>query len=421
MTAALAALLAGDVDPYVLKPAGVMLPLPSRCPLRLVQVLLLVLSVALALASKRAGRAAEALAVVAAALSAVLLLLATPFTRPWVHGVSALLTLATLAALCTALIAAPGACGSRGRAAVEKAVMAGLAVSAVLLTGEAVATGLPASHAVGYTLASRLWYAKHWKPANRAGFRDADRDAEPGRRVYVLGDSFVAGVGMADVEDRFSNLLHRRLAPEFRVFNLGRNGAATREEYRRLLEQPEPPDLLILSYYTNDIQEACAAAGRRLPGFEPYTNLPALARRIVRRSYLLDLLYWRLPQPDLLGYESTLEGCYASPDVLAGHLADLDRFVEYGRAQRTPLLVVAFPHLVNAGATRRLIQPVIRRFQEQAVPVLDVFPLLEALSVSERIVNRNDAHPSRLLNRLVAGASLSLLESRGLLAQARAR
>ena len=39
---------------------------------------------------------------------------------------------------------------------------------------------------------------------------------------------------------------------------------------------------------------------------------------------------------------------------------------------------------------------------------------------SERIVNRNDAHHSPRLNRLVADAALALLEARGLLARARA-
>jgi len=420
LAAALLALLALDDDPYVLMPTGVMLPLPSRRPLWLVQGLLLTLSLSLPIVSRRAPRVTPALAALFAPLLAALLLLATPFSPPWLHALSALLTLGAQVALAVVVLAASVGPSGRRRAGLENAVTAGLAAGAVFLIGEAVATRLPASHAVGYTLASRLWYAEHWNLRNRAGFRDAERDAEPGRRVYVLGDSFVAGVGIANVEERFTNLLHRRLAPEFRVYNLGRNGADTREEYRVLLDQREPPDLLILSYYTNDIQQACEESGLSVPGFEPYANLPPLVRRVVRRSYLLDLLYWRLPQRDLGNYEARLEECYARPEILARHLADLDRFVDHARTGGVPMLVVAFPHLVNAVRTRRQIAPVILRFEERAVPVLDVFPLLEAIPVSERIVNRNDAHPSRRLNRVIADAALSLLESRGLLEEARA-
>jgi lysophospholipase L1-like esterase len=416
LTAVVLAVLAADVDPYVLAPAGVMLPLPSRHPLWLAQALVLALAASLPFVASRSARLVPVLSALLAALLAALLLLATPFTRPWLHALGAVLTLGALVA--GVLLAARA--GPRSPR-LENAIVAGLACCAVVLVAEATAASLPASHAVGYTLGSRLWFAKFWSLRNRAGFRDAEREAEPGRRIYVLGDSFVAGVGIADVEQRFTNLLHRRVAPGFRVYNLGRNGAATRDEYARLLEQPAAPDLLILSYYTNDIQDACEAAAGRLPRFEPYANLPSFVRRAVRRSYLLDRLYWRFPQPDLLGYEKALETCYARPETLAAHLADLDRFVEFSRSRDVPLLVVAFPHLLNAAATRRQIGPVIRHLEQRGVPVLDVFPLLETLPVPERVVNRNDAHPSVRLNRLVADALLAALESHGLLARARAR
>src|SRR5262245_57085585 len=154
-----------------------------------------------------------------------------------------------------------------------------------------------------------------------------------------------------------------------------------------------------------------------LPHFEPYANLPAPAEWVVRRSYLLDLFYWRFPQPDLVGYERALQECYPSPEILAAHLADLDRFMGYCRARAIVLVVVAFPDLVKVAPTRERIQPLIRRFKEQAFLLVDVFSSLEALPVFERIVNQNDAHPSARLNRLVADALLAALESDGLLAQ----
>lgn len=408
--AALAALLSGTIDPYLHNPGVPIFPLPRRWPVEGLKYLLLSLSLLLLLGHRRRTRLRLILAGLVSALSPLLLLMATPFTRAEVHSLSAALTLLIIVIFSAYLIVSRRDL-VRSTALVNAATVA-LTLLCVFLAAEAIAAQLPASHAVGYTLSSRLWYRKFWS-LNNQGYRDADRKIEPGRRIYVLGDSFAAGVGIRSEEERFSNLLHRRLAPEFRVYNLGQNGSDTRDEYRRLMMQPSP-DLLILFYYTNDIQQACMEHGYPMPGFTPYASLPGFAYWI-RRSYLLDLMYWQFPQEDLSGYESALEMCYTEPKVLDDHLADLGRFVDYSRDRGIPLLVVAFPHLVNAETSRRLSEPVIRFFQDREILLIDVYPVIAPLGIRQRIVNRNDAHPSPLLNRTLAEMTLSLLESSGVL------
>ena len=49
---------------------------------------------------------------------------------------------------------------------------------------------------------------------------------------------------MADPDKRMSNLLQERIGPACRVYNLGWNGADTREEYHRLLAHPLKPDVV---------------------------------------------------------------------------------------------------------------------------------------------------------------------------------
>src|SRR5262245_8074980 len=156
VAAVLLAVLASDVDPYVLRPIGVMLPLPGRRPLWLAQWLVPALAALSAVMARRAPRAGHAVALLLAALTVALLLFGTPFSRPCVHGLSALLTVALLSALLVQAFAQPGAPGRTADPAAQNGMVAGLAVAAVLLAGEAVATAVPASHAVGYTLASRL-------------------------------------------------------------------------------------------------------------------------------------------------------------------------------------------------------------------------------------------------------------------------
>jgi hypothetical protein len=346
--------------------------------------------------------------------SPVLLLSATPFTRPGIHQLSAALSVATIVTFgAYLLLLHRRVCA--GRCRIEKILPVGFALGCSFLLAEAFAASWPASHAVGYTLSSRLWYRKYWSIADPRGYRDVDHDVEPGRRVYVLGDSFVAGVGLADVEQRFSNILHRRLAPEFRVYNLGRNGSDTRDEYRRLGEEVVAPDLLILFYYSNDIEEACMELGHKMPAFSPYSNVPRAVGYVVRRSYVLDLIYWRFPQRDLLGREDALRSCYLDRKVLEIQLEDLTRFVVYSHTHGTPLVVVAFPHLIDAETSRRLIDPVIQLFESKNVLLIDVYPLIARLDVSQRIVSWNDSHPSPLLNRELADSALAMLQSSGIL------
>ena len=63
-----------------------------------------------------------------------------------------------------------------------------------------------------YTKVCKRWFKRHWRE-NTTGFRDnVDyfNAIEPGkRRVTFVGDSFTAGHGVKEVEDRFVNRLRK--------------------------------------------------------------------------------------------------------------------------------------------------------------------------------------------------------------------
>jgi FtsH-binding integral membrane protein len=420
LAATLGVIVTGKPAQYATYLAAAHLPLPHRRPVLLLEGAILALGILVLLQGRKLNRPTGlTLAWIGAGLSWTLLIISTPFTTAWSHFLSAIANLGVLVALVVYLLRHRSHPLHSGLNAIEGLTTTVMALAFVLLVGETVFAAVPASHAVGYTLASKLWYERYWTLRNPAGYRDVDRRGQRGRPVFMIGDSFVAGVGIANVEDRMSNLMDRELAPEYRVHNLGGLGSDTRDEYRRLLEQPEPPAVLILVYYTNDIEKACHDAGFRMPTWTPYSDLPGAGRAIVQRSYLLDFLYWRLPHGDLVPFESGLESCYANPAALSLHLADLKRFVTFANEHRVPLLVVAFPHLVNTEASRRLIEPVMRFFRDQRIPLLDVSPMVERLKPRDRIVNQNDAHPSVLLNHLVADSLLVMLRTLPLVAARR--
>ena len=140
------------------------------------------------------------------------------------------------------------------------------------------------SDTFSFTLASQRWMETYWHPINALGYRDVEHDpAEFSNKqvLLVVGDSFVAGHGIARIEDRFSNVLQRNLGEHYLVVNVARNGWNTADEYQAIVSYPYKPKKIVLSYYINDILGAAERSGYVRPiRVEPSPN------RIVR--YLTD-------------------------------------------------------------------------------------------------------------------------------------
>jgi len=100
--------------------------------------------------------------------------------------------------------------------------------------------------------------------ANSLGLRGPERPlAKPpgARRIAVIGDSFVAGYGVADDEvltARLEKLLNEGAASPTEVINIGRTGSSTIREYDlyRLIARRFSPDVVVLAYFLgNDLRE----------------------------------------------------------------------------------------------------------------------------------------------------------------------
>ena len=273
-----------------------------------------------------------------------------------------------------------------------------------LLLCEAAFATVARSHAVGYTLAARLWFARHWSPpGNTLGFRDVEQADDGRKQLFVVGDSFVSGVGIADVAERFPDRLGAQLGDGWKVHNLGYNGVDTRYERELLAGYPFTPDVVVLSYYTNDIVGVGAERLQEQVRYRPYRDL-GRAAWLVSRSYALDFLYWLRPRGDLGAETGFLERCFTTPEVVAQHERELEELVDLARARAPLVVAVVFPDLLAPEARAAHVAPALRVFARSGVPALDVRTLLAELEPEERVVNSNDAHPSPALHARVARA-----------------
>jgi lysophospholipase L1-like esterase len=261
------------------------------------------------------------------------------------------------------------------------------------------------SHEGDLSKASQIWFAKYWKPITDQGYRDKPKtDADKKQKVLVLGDSFAAGHGLENVEDRFSDRLEQKLgADKYAVYNLGVSGSDTRDEYNRLAKFPVKPDLLVLEYFPNDIEKAAKDAGLTLGQFQPYEDIktPGVGS-LVMRFYLPNYLYWQFPHIPPASITDFVKKSYTDTTILNPHLRDLQKIVDYARTHNAPMYVVMVPFLQNLDKSNDYTKPIETFFTQQNIPIVRLSQHLNTIPAEERIVGKNDGHASAKVNALIA-------------------
>lgn len=274
------------------------------------------------------------------------------------------------------------------------------------------------------TRAGRDWFARHWTPVNSLGYRDGEVAAPgPGQKsLVVLGDSFAAGHGIARAGDRFSDVAARLLGPGWRVYNVAKIGWDTRDETQALKNFPVKPDVVVLSYYLNDIFPAANDA--RFP-LRFSVNLPTgLMKALTEHSALADFLYWRLARGGNLAggagsFWDCLKGAYADPAVWAIHARELDDLAAYCRDHGVKLVAVVFPMLQAPEESAPLTGKVARELRDQGAVVMDLSPVFTGRPARELVVNSLDAHPNESVHRQVGELLAECLTSLDLAAKGR--
>jgi len=263
------------------------------------------------------------------------------------------------------------------------------------------------------TYAGRTWFARHWKPLNSLGYRDAEpaRPAPGQKAVVFLGDSFTAGHGIANPADRFPDVAARILGPGYKVYNVAKIGWDTVDETRALREFPVKPDVVMLAYYPNDIFRAASEAGYPLTFA---VNLPrGVMKDLVDHSALADFIYWRLARGGNLSggagsFWDALKGAYNDPGVWKLHAAEMAALVGYCRDNGITLVVVVFPMLQAPAESAPLTGKVAAEFASLGARVVDLTQDFAGRPARDMVVNALDAHPNSTVHRQV-GERLALL------------
>ncbi len=262
------------------------------------------------------------------------------------------------------------------------------------------------SDSFGVTLASKAWTKEYWH-YNSLRYRDYEHPLSrlsKKKVVFVVGDSFVAGEGLENMDDKFSSVLGRRLGDEWEVVTLARCGWATERELKAIIAYPyKTPKTIILSYYINDIHGAAFKNGDSFPDL--FNKPPKILENAINNSFLFNFIYWRVYRilnADKGGvYWEWLKKNYSSEKVWQTHKKELLDIVNYSRGKNIDLVILVFPNLKQIQASKAFTSKVIDLMKSENIKVIDVATklALDKRDPAELVVNPVDAHPSVKLNR----------------------
>ena len=269
----------------------------------------------------------------------------------------------------------------------------------------------------GLMKTTRSWFDRHFQ-FNNASFRDSVSypiSIPSGqRRVSFLGDSFTAGHGVPDVEDRFVNRI-RQANPDWDVQMLARCGWDTGHELAYLeetLQYQYELDVVVLVYCLNDIAdivpEWTATLSRIYSSSDPGF--------VIEHSYLFNTLYfrWKASQdPDVSNYYQFVTSNYQGR-VWDEQCQRLTRLRDEVDARNGRLIVVTFPfvHALDGDYPYMTAHERLSEFWESlSVPHLDLLKVFtEHDDARSLVVNPRDAHPNEHAHALVAPAITTFLD-----------
>ena len=266
---------------------------------------------------------------------------------------------------------------------------------------------------LGVTLTSKRWMQRHYHRNNFDVRDNIDLAMEiaPGKpRISIVGDSFTAGYGVPDVENRFVNIL-RKTNPRWEVHGIAWGGANTgtlTQRLRQLHSDGYEFDQVLYVYMINDLDDLVGELRAAIE--EVRVEEPGF---LSRHSYLLNTLFYRFKvayNEDMMDYFGMLEEAYTLDlwQLQEARLEDLTTFV---RESGGALLVVTFPFFETLDSARygSIHRKLSEHWETAGVPHLDLRSVFAGLQARELTVGRYDTHPNEYAHRLAAEAMQAFL------------
>lgn len=260
------------------------------------------------------------------------------------------------------------------------------------------------------------WFKRHYI-RNRTGFRDSYNYLPTlqgdQHRFSFVGDSFTAGHGIKNVEDRFANRI-RSMRPDYEIHVLAECGFDSGKEIELIEFLPQSgyeTDTVVLVYCLNDVADIHPKWNEVLDRIYDQTG----PGPIISSSYLFDTMYarWRIAQePEIKNYYRFVKDGYEG-EIWRQQQQRLKECRNNVSKRDVQLMVVTFPFLHELGADypyESVHQKLTQFWDDLDVPHLDLLSTFRDLDSSMLVVSPWDAHPNEKAHELAAQAIAEFLD-----------
>lgn len=269
----------------------------------------------------------------------------------------------------------------------------------------------------GLTKTTQRWLKQYYH-SNESGFRDnldvyTLKRIKGKPRITFLGDSFTAGHGIKDVDNRFANQV-RRLHPEWDVHVFGQNGWDTGHELasiQAMLKQRYEIEVVVLVYSLNDVADIIPEWRLILQRIYRDSKPGWLAEH----SYFFNTIHYRIVaanDPDISNYYQFTINAYQGK-LWQQQKLRLLKLKEIITSRNGKLLVVTFPfvHAIGPDYPYKEVHKQLKAFWMRiGVTNLDMYDLYAGHHPAKLTVNAYDAHPNEYAHALAAPAIAEFIQ-----------
>lgn len=259
----------------------------------------------------------------------------------------------------------------------------------------------------GFTAMNYHWYKNfYWGRYNSLGYRDYEPiEGDDVQRVVILGDSFAMGHGINNLDETFPQMLEKQLGEGYDVNVVAQSGWDSDVELHYLDTYPLEPDIVVLSYYLNDIDHLLTDPSQNPDAVFDFPDDPTLSW-IVLNFFAPNFAYY-----NLLQYTSPARATDFTARLVEAHMDDelwaqqawwLNEMVVWTQEKDVRLVVLLWPQIAAVESSIPATVRVRDFFLERDVQVVDMTDVLLGKDPRQMIVNRFDAHPGIPAQRLAA-------------------
>jgi len=249
----------------------------------------------------------------------------------------------------------------------------------------------------------KQWHKKYWVPINSEGYRDYEHDwRKP--VLFIVGDSFIAGHGINDIDKRLSTILSNHLNDTWSVATIAKNGWNTAHQYDGLTKHHIKPNKVVISYYINDIVNAARQHGLvKVSKNIHTTDQSTLTKYLNKHSFLFNWFYLNLIQPSIAHiHDDYFKRAFRDPKIWNTHTNEINKIIKYANERNINLSFLIWPKLTDLSNSREFTDKVEDFLIKKNVTVINLSNVFDGRSTNSLIVNKWDGHPNKKTNQEVA-------------------